>query len=427
LNTRGFAARTLLRVVSEGKSLAESLDETLPQIPQDNDRAFVQALCFGVLRWYWRLDFWLGRLTTKPIRDGEIRMLALVGLFQLEYTRVKPYAAVAETVAAARRKTWAKPLLNGVLRSYQRERERLAILADAHEVATYSYPDWLIARIRKDWPDDFTTILSQGNRQAPLVLRVNRLKCDRARYIEVLAEAGIAASACDFADSAVVLETPVAVESLPGFADGWVSVQDAAAQLAFGLLDPRAGQRVLDVCAAPGGKTVHVLEGCPEAGEVLALDVAPQRVAKIRENLSRTGLKAIVLTGDATEPATWWDGRPFDRILLDAPCSATGVIRRHPDIKLLRKPADIPQLVATQRHILEAVWPLLVEGGVLLYATCSILRRENEAQIADFLRNHPEAKEVPIVADWGRSVTFGRQILPGANGMDGFYYARLSK
>jgi len=427
LNTRGHAARTLVRVVSEGGSLTEALEETLAQIPQDNDRAFVQALCFGVLRWYWRLDFLLDQLTTKPIRDEEIRMLALLGLFQLEYTRVKPYAAVAETVAAAHGKSWAKPLLNGVLRSYQRERERLLTLADADEAAAFAHPPWLIEQIRRDWPEDFAAILNRGNQQAPLVLRVNRLKCERTRYVELLAAAGIAARACNFAESAVVLETPVAVERLPGFADGWVSVQDAAAQLAFGLLDPKAGQRVLDVCAAPGGKTAHILEACPQAKEVVALDIVPQRVAKIHENLSRAGLKATVLTGDAAEPAGWWDGRPFDRILLDAPCSATGVIRRHPDIKLLRKPGDIPQLQAMQRRILEAVWPLLAEGGVLLYATCSILRQENEAQIADFLRNHPEAKEVPIAADWGRAVTFGRQILPDEDGMDGFYYARLSK
>ena len=427
MNTRGLAARTLVRVVSARKSLTDALEQALPQIPQENDRAFVQALCFGVMRWYGRLDFLLRRLTTKPIRDEEIRMLALLGLFQLEYTRVKPYAAVAETVAAAHHKRWAKPLLNGVLRSYQRERERLLTLADADAAVAFAYPAWLIEQIRRDWPGDFPTILSQGNQQAPMVLRVNCLKCERTRYLELLAEAKIAAWACNFVENAVVLENPVAVERLPGFADGWVSVQDAAAQLAFGLLDPKAGQRVLDVCAAPGGKTAHILEACPQTSEVVAVDIAAQRVAKIQENLSRAGLRATVLTGDATEPASWWGGRTFERILLDAPCSATGVIRRHPDIKFLRQPGDIPQLQEMQRRILEAVWPLLAEGGVLLYATCSILRQENEAQIAGFMKDHPEAKELPITADWGRSVTFGRQILPGEGGMDGFYYARLSK
>ncbi|HUL11959.1 MAG TPA: 16S rRNA (cytosine(967)-C(5))-methyltransferase RsmB [Methylococcaceae bacterium] len=428
MNTRGLAAQTLVRVIGERRSLTAALEAILSKIPQENDRAFVQALCFGAMRWYWRLDFFLRQLAAKPIRDEEIRTLALLGLYQLEYTRVKPYAAVAETVAAAAgRKRWAKPFLNGLLRSYQRERERLQTLADADESASLSYPLWLIEQIRRDWPEDFAAILSRGNLQAPLVLRVNRLKCERARYLEWLAEAEIAARPCDFAESAAVLENPVAVERLPGFGEGWVSVQDEAAQLAAGLLDTQPGQRVLDVCAAPGGKTLHLLESCPDAGEVVALDIAPERVGRIRENLSRAGVRATVLTANATEPSTWWDGKPFDRILLDAPCSATGVIRRHPDIKLLRQPEDIAQLQTLQRRILEAVWPLLAEGGVLLYATCSILRRENEAQIADFLGSHPQAREMPITADWGRSMPCGRQILTGEAGMDGFYYARLCK
>jgi len=354
-------------------------------------------------------------------------MLALLGLYQLEYTRVKPHAAVAETVGAARRKSWAKPLLNGILRSHQRERERLLALADADATAVCGYPAWLIEQIRRDWPEDFVAILSQGNLQAPLVLRVNRLKCERARYIELLAQAQITAHASDCVESAVILENPVGVGRLPGFADGWVSVQDAAAQLAAGLLDPRPGQRVLDVCAAPGGKTQHILEICPDVGEVVSLDIAPERVTRIRENLSRAGLTATLLTADAVEPSSWWDGKPFDRILVDAPCSATGVIRRHPDIKLLRQPGDIPQLQSLQRRILEAVWPMLAEGGLLIYSTCSILRQENELQIAAFLENHPEAREIPIDADWGRSMALGRQILVGDEDMDGFYYSRLRK
>lgn len=417
----------LVRVAIERRSLTSAFEESLPAIPQDKDRSFVQALCFGVLRWYWRLDFILSRLVPKPIRDEEIRMLALLGVYQLEYTRVKPYAAVAETVAAAGRKCWAKPLLNAVLRSYQRDRNRLIGLADEDESAAVAYPLWLIEEIRHNWPADSAAIISQGNVQAPQSLRVNRRKCDRACYLELLAQAHISAHAHDRITTAIVLEHPVAVDRLPGFSEGWVSVQDAAAQLAAGLLDPRPGHRVLDVCAAPGGKTLHLMEICPEISEVVALDIAPDRVDKIRENLDRASVEATVITADATAPEQWWDGRTFDRILLDAPCSATGVIRRHPDIKLLRRPDDIAQLQAVQRRILQAIWPLLAVGGILLYATCSILRRENDEQITHFLRGHEEAREIPIDAPWGHALAVGRQILTGEEEMDGFYYARIGK
>lgn len=417
----------LIRVAVEGKSLTTALEEYLPGVPQNRDRSFVQALCFGALRWYWRLDFILSRLVSKPIRDDEVRMLALLGVYQLEYTRVRPYAAVAETVAAAGRKSWAKPLLNAVLRTYQRDRDRLNAVADQDEVAATGYPSWMIEEIRHAWPVGATQLMREGNLQAPLSLRINRLKCERTHYLELLAQNQIVGRAHDIVPTGIVLDEPVAVERLPGFGEGWVCVQDAAGQLAAGLLDVKPGQRVLDVCAAPGGKALHVLESCPEIRELVALDIVPERVDKIRQNLNRTGLEGTLITADATAPETWWDGKSFDRILLDAPCSATGVIRRHPDIKLLRRREDITQLQTMQRRILEAIWPLLTEGGVLLYATCSILRRENDEQIADFLHSHQDAREIPIDATWGHRMTVGRQILTGEEGMDGFYYARLAK
>jgi len=427
LNTRALAADALRRVTVEGQSLTAALDDILPGITQHNDRAFVQALCFGVARWYFRLDFILRQLAAKPIRDEQIRLLALLGLYQLEYTRVKPHAAVAETVEAAGGKRWAKPLLNGVLRSYQRERERLLALAALDESAASAHPPWLIGRIRASWPDDCAALLEQANQPPPMTLRVNHRQGGREDYLERLREAGLAAQACRFAPTGLTLESPVATERLPGFAQGRISVQDEAAQLAADLLDLRPGLRVLDVCAAPGGKTLHILESQPDLAEVVALDIAPERLGRIRENLARAGLQATVLRGDAARPQDWWDGRPFDRILLDAPCSATGVIRRHPDIKLLRRPEDIAQLQDLQRRILASIWPLLAEGGLLLYATCSILQEENEQQVAGFLSRHPEAKEAPITADWGRPGVCGRQILSGEQGMDGFYYARLAK
>lgn len=426
MNTRALAARALRQVTAEGRSLTAALEDVLPGIPQDNDRAFVQALCFGVARWYFRLDFILRQLAAKPIRDEEIRLLALLGLFQLEYTRVKPHAAVAETVDAAGAKAWAKPLLNGVLRNYQRSRERLLALAELDDAAATAHPAWLVGKIHKQWPRDANAILAQANLPPPLSLRVNARQGGRDEYLETLRQAGIAAAPCAHSAYGLTVDTPAAVERLPGFAAGRVSVQDEAAQLAAGLLDLRPGQRVLDLCAAPGGKTLHILESQADL-EVVAVDNAADRLGKISENLARAGLNAQVLCGDATSPAVWWDGRPFDRILLDAPCSATGVIRRHPDIKLLRQPEDIAKLKAAQRRILDAIWPLLAEGGRLVYATCSILKEENETQIADFLARQPQAREIPIAADWGRACPAGRQILSGEQGMDGFYYACLSK
>lgn len=427
MNTRALAAEILRQVTGEGHSLTDALDGILPTIPQDNDRAFVQNLCFGVARWYFRLDFILRQLATKPIRDENIRLLALIGLYQLEYTRVKPHAAVAETVEAAGRKAWAKPLLNGVLRSYQRERERLLVLADRDEAAASAHPAWLVGKVRKNWPDRYAALFDQANQAPPMTLRVNTKQGDREGYLRILEQASIVARLCDFAPSGITLETPIAVERLPGFGTGRVSVQDEAAQLAAGLLDLQPGQRVLDVCAAPGGKTLHILESCPGLAEVVAVDVAAGRLRKVDENLARAGLRAKVVCGDAAHPETWWDGKPFDRILLDAPCSATGVIRRHPDIKLLRQAEDIAKLQGLQRRIMDGIWPLLAEGGLLVYATCSILKEENANQVADFLRRHPAAKEIPIDANWGQPGIAGRQILSGEHGMDGFYYARLAK
>lgn len=426
-NSRVFAADVLVQVVGEQKTLTHALESVLPKIPRENDRAFVQALCYGVMRWYWRLDYLLGLLTRKPIKDLDLRMLAMLGLYQLKYTRVKPHAAVAETVSAARRKAWAKPLLNGILRTYLREQSTLEARVEEKKVVAEAHPEWLASQIQRDWPGRYTEVLRQNNLAPPMVLRVNRLAISRAAYLERLAQTGISAYASPVGDSAVVLESPTAVERLPGFAEGWVSVQDSAAQLAAALLELKPGLRVLDVCAAPGGKLMHVLETCSGLKEVVAVDISPERVARIHDNLARAGLNARVLTADATDPEAWWDGQIFDRILLDAPCSATGVIRRHPDIKVLRKPSDISGLLDLQRLILDAAWPMLAPGGLLLYATCSILRQENEVRIAEFLENHSDAREVPIEATWGEAVSHGRQILTGDQGMDGFYYARIVK
>ena len=385
----------------------------------------MQAICYGVLRWYWRLDHILGQLTRKPIKDGRVRMLALLGLYQLRYMRVKPHAAVSETVSAA--SAWAKPLLNGILRSYQRDQSRLEQTALQDEVSANAHPHWLIERLRRDWPEACHDILAASNEQPPLTLRVNRLRQTRDACLSQLAEQGITAHANPVCPSAIMLEQPVPVEAIPGFRRGDLSVQDAAAQFAAELLQLGPDQRVLDVCAAPGGKTAHILEVCPELAELVAVDISDERLQRVQDNLDRIGLKAQLQAGDASSPESWWNGQPFDRILVDAPCSATGVIRRHPDIKLLRQPEDIHALARIQGRILEAIWPLLAPDGVLLYSTCSVLREENEDVIGQFLANHADAVEKSLLADWGQAARHGRQILPGELNMDGFYYARLQK
>lgn len=427
MNSRLIAARVLSRVLQNGRSLTTALDDAMPAVESVKDRAFVQALCYGVCRYYHRLDFVLSQLLDKPLKDADVKSLALVGLYQLRFMRVKPHAAVSETVAAARKKPWAKALLNAVLRSYLREQERIEQQADQELSAAVSHPRWLIEKIRQDWPQQASQLFLENNRQPPMVLRVNLARTSREHYLKQLAECGIGAVPVDFCASALMLDKPVPVDSLPGFDQGLVSVQDTAAQLAAQLLDVQPGQRVLDVCAAPGGKTAHILESQPQLKELVAVDIDASRLQRVSENLQRLKLEARLLVGDAANPEAWWDGRSFERILLDAPCSALGVVRRHPDIKLLRRAEDIAPLQALQKNILGAIWPLLASGGILLYATCSVLKQENEQQIQAFLAERSDAGQLPIEVGWGSAREFGRQVFTGESAMDGFYYARIIK
>lgn len=427
MNLRLIAAKVLTRVVMDGQSLTAALEQGLQTVESAQDRSLVQALCYGVCRYYHRLDFILSQLLDKPLKDINIRLLILLGLYQLGFMRVKPHAAVSETVSAAGRKPWAKGLINALLRRYIREREHFERLIEGNPSARLSHPDWLIETIRREWPEQAEQCLQENNRQPPFVLRVNLTRISRTAYRDLLAEKGIAAEPLYFCASALVLGSPAPVEMLPGFGDGLVSVQDGAAQLASGLLDIQPRQRVLDLCAAPGGKTAHILEMQPQLNEMVAVDIDSERMRRVQDNLQRLRLQAITIVGDASRPEAWWDGQLFDRILVDAPCSALGVIRRHPDIKLLRRADDVEPLKAQQRAILNAAWSLLAAGGLLVYATCSVLKEENEQQILDFLANHPDASESPIAAEWGVSCAAGRQILTGDLAMDGFYYARLRK
>lgn len=427
MNLRLIAAKVLTRVVADGQSLTAALEQCLQTVESAQDRALVQALCYGVCRHYHRLDFILEQLLDKPLKDIHIRLLILVGLYQLAFMRIKTHAAVSETVNAAGRKPWAKGLINALLRRYLRERDQFEKAADGNPAARLSHPEWLIEKIRHDWPAEAERCLHENNQPPPMALRVNLSRISREAYRDLLTEQGIAAEAVDFCASALILGKPAPVEMLPGFSEGLVSVQDAAAQLAAGLLAVQPGQRVLDLCAAPGGKTAHILEIQPHLKEMIALDIDGNRMRRVQDNLQRLRLPAKTAVGDASRPEDWWDGQGFDRILVDAPCSALGVIRRHPDIKLLRRADDIEALRAQQYAILNAAWRVLAPGGRLLYATCSVLKEENERQVLNFLAHHPDAAEVPIVAEWGRAGAAGRQILPGDSAMDGFYYALLRK
>jgi len=427
VNTRLIGAQVLSRVLQDGQSLTAALDSALQAVESGKDRAFIQALCYGVCRAYHRLDFILSQLLDKPLKDPSVKALALVGLYQLKYMRVKPHAAVSETVLAARKKPWAKALINALLRRYLREQEALEQKADNLQSSVISHPDWLIKQIEHDWPQQALQIFQENNQLPPMALRVNLARISQAQYLQQLSGQGIEAVAVSFCTSAIILDKPVAVDLLPGFADGIISVQDTAAQLAAGLLDVQPGQRVLDVCAAPGGKAAHILEYQPQLKELVAVDIDASRMHRVSDTLQRLKLPAKLVVGDAAKPEDWWDGQLFERILLDAPCSALGVIRRHPDIKLLRRAEDIQPLQILQQNILRAVWPLLAPGGIMLYATCSILKQENERQIEAFLAEYSNAVEWPIDACWGFAGSHGRQIMTGESSMDGFYYARIRK
>jgi len=408
-----------------------SLDDALPAATQAIAPAeipLLKAIVYGVVRERRLLEWFAARLLQKPLKnEPELHALLLCGLYQLRSMRVAAHAAVGETVAAAEtlHKPWAKGLVNAVLRRFQREQMSLEAAVPDEPALKLSYPDWLVAAVRRDWPESADAVLAAGNVPGPMTLRVNHRHGDRGAYLHRLAETSIAADAIAGVTDAVQLAVPRNVDEIPGFGIGLVSVQDASAQLAADLLDARAGQRVLDACAAPGGKTAHLLERHGDL-DLLALDSDATRLARVRENLDRLGLHADLRAADATAVESWWDGRVFDRILVDAPCSGSGVIRRHPDIKWLRRERDIANMAAAQRRLLDALWRALAPDGVLVYATCSILRAEGVDVIEAFLAAHADAVEWSIAAEWGEAERVGRRIAPG-DAFDGFYYARLRK
>ncbi|NTZ96297.1 16S rRNA (cytosine(967)-C(5))-methyltransferase RsmB [Pseudomonas koreensis] len=430
MNPRLAAAKALAAVLSGKASLNSSLPTQLDKV-EDRDRGFTQDLAFGTARWQPRLSALAEKLLQKPFKaaDADVEALLLVGLYQLLYTRVPPHAAIGETVGCADKlkKPWAKGLLNAVLRNAQRESETIFAELERDPVVRTAHPRWLQKSLKAFWPEQWEAICAANNAHPPMILRVNRRHHDRDAYLGLLSDAGIAATPCVYSRDGIVLEAATDVRSLPGFAEGWISVQDEAAQLAADLLDLAPGQRVLDACCAPGGKTCHILEAESALAGVVAVDLEAKRLVRVKENLERLGLSAELIAADGRDTAAWWDGKPFQRILLDAPCSATGVIRRHPDIKLTRQADDIAALAQLQGELLDALWKTLEVGGILLYATCSTLPTENTDVIAAFLERTPGARELDLATTAGIKQPHGRQLLAQQGGHDGFYYAKLIK
>lgn len=423
-NLRSLTAQAIEQVVENGQSLSNILP-AMQQKVGDKDRALLQELSFGVLRTLPQLEWLINKLMERPMtgKQRTVHFLIMVGLYQLLYTRIPPHAALAETVegAVAIKRPQLKGLINGVLRQFQRNQE--ALLAEFAETEMrFLHPSWLVKRIKKAYPQQWQEILEANNQRPPMWLRVNRIHHSRDEWLALLEQAGMTGFAhADYPD-AVRLETPSSVQALPGFDEGWVTVQDASAQGCMTFLTPKNGETILDLCAAPGGKTTHILEVAPEAN-LMAVDVDEKRLSRVYDNLKRLGMKAEVKQGDGRFPSQWCGEKQFDRILLDAPCSATGVIRRHPDIKWLRRDRDIAELAQLQAQILDATWAHLKSGGTLVYATCSILPEENSEQIAAFLKRTPNA----VLSETGTETQPGQQNLPAATEGDGFFYAKLIK
>lgn len=421
-----LAAASAIGKVLAGSSLTEVLQGIWRADPalSKQQKGAIQDLSYGVLRCYGQLQAILGLLLKKALRDKSLHYLLLVSVYQLQYSKASPHTVVDQAVSASRALTQGQEmqgLVNAVLRNFIRQRESLLQQAMEKEEGRYSYPQWWIDKLRQQYPEKFRAVLEAGNKRPPMMLRVNRRKIGVEAYRGLLADNGMTAELLQ--SGALQLSQPVAVENLPGFAEGWVTVQDAGAQLAVSFLEMRDGMRVLDACAAPGGKSTHVLELADVALTILESDAA--RLVRVQQNLQRLHMTAErVICGDAANPDTWWDGRPYDRILADVPCSASGVVRRHPDIKWLRRESDLVKFAQNQQAILQALWKVLGKGGKLLYVTCSVFAEENTMQIERFLKHHPEARLLPLPAV-AMSMYEG-QLLPAIQ-HDGFFYAVLQK
>jgi 16S rRNA (cytosine967-C5)-methyltransferase len=415
--------------MAHGRSGAEVIPEMLDQLAE-KERGFAREIFSGSLRYLPRLQWFTTQVIQRPIKEKDtvVKAILITGIYQLYYMRVPSHAAVSETVNVTRELgvPWAGKFINGTMRAADSRREKLIEEADEADETRFGHPEWLVNWLKHAWPENWQSILEANNKPASITLRARTAAGGREVLQKALNEAGIESHIGKLAAQSLVLESGGDVTAMPGFSEGHFAVQDEAAQLASELLAPQPGDRVLDACAAPGGKTCHLLDLQPELDELLALDVEINRLERVEENLERLELSAQVICGDATS-SDWWDGQQFDRILLDAPCSATGVIRRHPDIKFHRQPSDLDVLAPLQGEILDQIWQMLKPGGTMLYATCSVLPKENSAQMKAFLKRTEDASEIVIEADWGLAQVVGRQLLPGQHDSDGFYFALITK
>ena len=412
----------LCDLLQRGRSLSAVVPSQLTSLQDTRDRSLVQACVYGVVRNYDRLSDELDCLLAHPLKqkDLDVQLALLAGIYELRFMRTPDHAAVSSYVETVRErgKAWACSLTNAVLRKTARSPGPSAI-----EKIYYEQPEWLLSRMREQWPQEWETLVAGNQQRAPMTLRVNTRFVSRADYLEKLLAADIEANPGRIGGASITLTAPVQQETLPGFREGHVSIQDEAAQLAVELLDPRPGERVLDACAAPGGKTGYAWERMAGRGDLVALEADPIRYRELESNLRRIRVPCVSHCVDAVDTKSWWDGQLFDRILLDSPCSAVGVIRRHPDIRFLRRESDIKALQQRQRELLRALWPLLRPGGVMLYSTCSFLREENDEVVEEIVRSG--AQTIAPTETWGRATRFGLQVLPGEHSLDGFYYARL--
>lgn len=424
------ASLKTIKQVLDGQSLSAVQARTIDNLKDNRDRGLANEIVNGVLRWRWQLEYFISRLLAKPLKskDADIQMILMMALYELNECRTPDYAIINEAVELVRAsgKKWAAALVNAVLRNFTREKNEL-LSAITQDYVRYSHPAWILEKIKDDWPLHWQQIADANNQRPAFWLRVNQRQFKTVEYQQLLHDNNFESEPSALADHALKLSHGVDVRSLPGFAEGAVSVQDVGAQLSAELLDVSDRQRVLDLCAAPGGKTCHILERYKTLDSLLAVEVDAQRMIRISENLQRLKLNAVLKVADARDYQQWWDGVYFNRILIDAPCSASGVIRRHPDIKTLRRETDIAQLVGLQAEILSSAWQMLAADGELLYVTCSVFRDENEKQIASFLAQNNDAVEMPINEDWGLPCRHGRQLLPGEQDADGFYFCMLKR
>ena len=429
ISVRALAAESLASIALSGHSLREVADRAMPRLPDSRDRALLTALLNEGARWWPRFDAAVDLLVAKSIRRNEpiIHALLVTALVQLEILEMKGYAAVAATVDAVRelRRPRLAGMVNAVLRRWLRERDALLAKLDKTPSTRHAHPAWLAETIERDWPGLGEDVMAAANTEPPLMLRVNRRRTSRDGLIEALLAASYEVQPHEWLVDGLVLPHSTDITRLPGFNEGHFAVQDGAAQVPADLLDVTDGQRVLDACAAPGDKACHVLERA--SVYLAAVEYEAKRAPRVRQNLERLGLEADVIIGDAGDTSAWWDGKPFDRVMIDAPCSATGVIRRRPDVRLHRRATDIDALVEQQKRILEACWGTLAPGGRLLYVTCSLLRAENEGVVGAFIAARDDATAVAFTLPVGQAAAVGWQILPGDGDLDGMYYAVLEK